>query len=245
YGFFSVAPRGSMLVFGAAILAFVGAVAVVCFVRLTGTIFLGSARTERAAHAHEAPLLMRVPLLILAAAVLVPGLVPTALLRPLDVVAPGAREAIAPFLGAIALPVQLVAIGSIGLFAALLALTRTSPRAVTWDCGYAMPTARMQYTGRSIGEWISERLTPEFLRPRVDAPLPFDTFPASARLTVASREPFSEQIYTPLVTRWARRAMRYRWIQQGRLPHYLLYILVTLVAGIGWAVVFPLLGAWR
>ncbi|MCM2314985.1 MAG: hypothetical protein NDJ92_07530 [Thermoanaerobaculia bacterium] len=245
YGFFLTAPRGSMLAFGAAILAFVGAIAVVCFVRLTGTIFLGNSRSEQAAHAHESPLLMRIPMIVLAAAVIVTGLLPTVIVQPLQAVAPGALESIAPFLGAIALPVQLAALGTVALFVVLLAATRRSPRAVTWDCGYAAPTARMQYTGRSLGEWISERLTPDFLRPRVEAPMPFDMFPPPAKLSVSTREPFSEELYRPLVKRWARRAMRFRWVQQGRLPHYLLYILVTLVAGIGWAVVFPLLRAWR
>jgi len=38
--------------------------------------------------------------------------------------------------------------------------------------------------------------------------------------------------------------MRFRWVQHGRLPESLLYIVVTLVAGICWAIVYPLLGAF-
>jgi hypothetical protein len=34
-------------------------------------------------------------------------------------------------------------------------------------------------------------------------------------------------------------------MQQGRLPLYLLYIFVTLLAAIAWAVAFPLMGIGR
>jgi len=230
---------------GAALLAIVGALAVVSFVRLTGTIFLGSARSASAEHAHEAPRLMTIPLLILAAAVFALGLFPTALVAPLEVVAPGTAIHAAPFLRAISLPVQLAAVAAALAFAALFAATKQSPRAVTWDCGYAAPTARMQYTGRSLGEWISERLTPGFFRPKVEGTLPEGIFPASASFAVDTREPFFEKLYMPAAGRWVRRAMRFRWVQHGRLPEYLLYIFVTLVAGICWAIVYPMLGAWR
>jgi len=245
YGFFTVSTKGSMLALGAAALALVGALAVVSFVRLTGTIFLGSARSASAEHAHEAPRLMTIPLLVLVVAVFALGLFPAALVAPLDVVAPGTSLHAAPFLRAISLPVQLAAVASALVFAALLGATKRSPRAVTWDCGYAAPTARMQYTGLSLGEWIAERLTPGFFRPRTEGSAPEGVFPSSASFAVDTREPFFEKLYMPAAGRWVRRAMRFRWVQHGRLPEYLLYIFVTLVAGICWAIVYPLLGAWR
>jgi formate hydrogenlyase subunit 3/multisubunit Na+/H+ antiporter MnhD subunit len=244
YGFFTVSTRGSMVALGAAVLALVGALAVVSFVRLTGTIFLGSARSASAEHSHEAPRLMTVPLGILAVAVLALGLVPTALVAPLDAVAPGTAAHAAPFLGAIALPVQIVAALSALAFLALLAATKRSPRALTWDCGYAAPTARMQYTGRSLGEWISERLMPGFLRPRSEGSTLSGAFPSPVDFAIVTREPFFEKLYLPAAERWARRAMRLRWVQHGRLPEYLLYIFLTLVAGLCWAIVYPLLGGW-
>jgi formate hydrogenlyase subunit 3/multisubunit Na+/H+ antiporter MnhD subunit len=244
YGFFVVAPRGSLLGFGAALLALVGALAVVSFVRLAGTVMLGSARSEHAEHAHEAAPSMRLPLAALSVVVLFSGVFPTALLAPLSAVVPAAAEHCGPFLSAISLPVQLAAAAAALALLSLLATTRRSPRQVTWDCGYAAPTPRMQYTGRSIGEWINERLVPEFLRPDARGAMPSGPFPASARFGVDTREPFTERLYLPLAARWARRAMRFRWIQQGLLPSYLLYILLTLVAGVCWAIVYPMLDRW-
>ena len=37
----------------------------------------------------------------------------------------------------------------------------------TWGCGYAAPSARMQYTARAFSELLSERLIPRSLRPRL------------------------------------------------------------------------------
>jgi len=64
-------------------------------------------------------------------------------------------------------------------------------------------------------------------------------------LLVDVDEPFADRILQPLAARWAARAMRLRWLQQGRLSLYLLYIFVTLLAGVAWVVVFPHVGAWR
>jgi hydrogenase-4 component B len=245
YGFFAMAPRGSMLGLGAAVLALVGALAVVSFVRLTGTILLGAPRSPVAETAHEAAPSMRFVLVALAAVVLLSGLFPSALAGPLGRIAPDASVHVAPFLRAISLPVQLAAVASAIAFAAMIAATKRSPRGVTWDCGYAAPTARMQYTARSLGEWINERLVPQFFRPGAGGTIPSGTFPISAEFAVEATEPFSERIYKPAADRWARRAMSLRWIQQGRLPAYLLYIFLTLVAGVCWAIVYPLLGSWR
>jgi hypothetical protein len=103
----------------------------------------------------------------------------------------------------------------------------------------------MQYTGRSIGEWLTERLVPPFFRPVVDVHPPRGTFPAAATLEVRVEEPFADRVYVPRARRWAQRAARLRWVQQGRLPLYLLYILVTLIAAITWSILGPFLPVSR
>jgi hypothetical protein len=70
-------------------------------------------------------------------------------------------------------------------------------------------------------------------------------FPAPTSLEVRVDEPFADRIYIPRAQRWAARAARLRWLQQGRLPLYLLYIFVTLLVAIGWSVAGPLLETLR
>jgi hydrogenase-4 component B len=244
FGLVSAAPRGSMATLAAAVVALVGALAVACFVRLSGAIFLGSARTDAAAQAHEAPLLMRAPLVILAIACIAFGVFPAAIARPLETIT-GASGVIATFLDAISLPLQLGAVATALGVAALLARTRSSPRSVTWDCGYARPTSRMQYTARSLSEWFTSHLTPRLFRPAMRVRVPSGLYPEAASFAMDVDEPFADRLLEPLAWRWAARLMRLRWLQQGRLHFYLLYIFVTLVACVVWVVVFPLVGGGR
>ena len=234
------AARGSIVLLAAAGIALVGALAVVCFVRLTGIMLLGAARSEDATTAHEAPLLMRAPLVVLAAACIALGIFPMAVAGALGTVT-GEADAIVPFLRALGAPLQLAAVATAATLAALIAATRRSPRRATWDCGYAQPTARMQYTARSLSEWFTSRLLPRFLSPSVRVAAVTSLYPSMATFAVDVDEPFADRVLQPVAKRWAARAMRLRWLQQGRLPLYLLYIFVALLAGVVWVVVFPYL----
>lgn len=243
-GLIREAVRGGSAMLAAAVIALAGALAVVCFVRLTGAIFLGSARSDSATDAHEAPLLMRAPLVILAVACIALGVFPSIVARALETVT-GVNGVIAPFLRAISVPIQAAVVATVLVVVVLVAATRRSPRRATWDCGYARPTARMQYTAGSLSEWLTSRLLPRFLRPVFRVSAPTVLYPTTATFTVDVDEPFSDRILQPLAARWAARAMSLRWLQQGRLSLYLLYIFVTLLATVTWVVVFPHMGALR
>ena len=186
---------------------------------------------------------MRVPLAVLAFGCIALGVWPIAAadaLTPLLGTAI-ARDALVPF----AAPLPLLASAAVAVTLVLVLRIRRSPRALTWDCGYAAPTARMQYTARSLGEWVSERLTPAMLQPAVAVMHPRSVLPDAASLAVEVREPFAERLYLPSARWWAGRAMRFRWMQQGRLTLYLLYIFVALLAAIAWSLVSPTLEAFR
>ncbi len=243
-GLIREALRGGIATLAAAMIALAGALAVACFVRLTGAIFLGVARSDQAAEAHEAPFFMRAPLVVLAVACIALGVFPSITAHALETVT-GVSGVIAPFLRAISVPLQAAAIAIALAVVALFAATRRSPRRATWDCGYAQPTARMQYTASSLSEWFTSRLLPSFLRPVLRVTAPSALYPTSATLSVDVDEPFADRILQPLAARWAARAMWLRWMQQGRLSLYLLYIFVALLASVTWVVVFPHMGALR
>ncbi len=64
--------------FAAPGLALVGALAVACFVKVYGIVFLGAPRSEQAAHAHEAGHAMIGPMLVLAGCCTLIGVAPIA-----------------------------------------------------------------------------------------------------------------------------------------------------------------------
>jgi hydrogenase-4 component B len=104
----------------------------------------------------------------------------------------------------------------------------------TWGCGYAAPTARMQYTGRSFAELLAENLLPKVLRTRIAVKGPRAIFAEPARLSSDSTDPWTRSVYEPFVGNWARRFARLRFLQQGSLHVYLLYILVVVTGVLAW-----------
>lgn len=229
------------------ILATTGALATASFVKVFGTVFLGSPRCGPEAGVHERPGMAR-PVLALAAGCLLLGLgapwltpflertalswdpaLATAGLRILDVAPLGWISVFGLFL------VGSLALGLVALRRFLMAEGfRTGP---TWDCGYAAPTSRMQYTGRSFGEWLGERFLPRTLGPSVRRQAPRGFFPALARFSASTPDPFDARLYAPAFSAWADRLSRFRWLQQGRIGIYLLYILVALVVLLFWSAV--------
>lgn len=171
YGAFSsiAAPAGAavpILLSIIAGLALIGGLAAACFAKAFGIIFLGESRSERALQAHEADVGMIVPQYILAAGCAAIGLLSPWLIELLIpavavVTGPIAAEVIAPAFAVL----KGVTISCLGLLAllALLAMLRWRllhkrevVTNVTWDCGYAAPTARMQYTASSFAQPLTD-----------------------------------------------------------------------------------------
>jgi formate hydrogenlyase subunit 3/multisubunit Na+/H+ antiporter MnhD subunit len=232
---------GMVLLFATAALATIGVLASLCFVRLVGVGLLGQPRSEPAAHAHESSPGLIAPLALLAIAcagmaafsrAIVPIFVRVArevLGTTLDVTPATAR------LGAIAtMSGVLLAILAIAAAVLLVLVRGRSAGDETWGCGYAAPTARMQYTGRSFAEIMAEHLLPPPLRGRVTLRAPRTIFAEPTQISSDSQDPLTRSFYEPFLVRWARRFARLRWLQQGSLHIYLLYILAAVTFGLTW-----------
>ena len=233
--------------FGVGLLALIGSLCVVAFVRLTGIALLGSPRSHAAQQAHESSPWMIGPMVLLVflclAAAIFPQTVTGWMSGPLHQVL--GREA-----GHILLELELAeaplfvvgyfnAAVLIAIAAGMLALRAWSRRRVqtqgaTWACGYVRPTVRMQYTGRSFAEMIGERLLPRFLRPHTARRAPRGLFPAASEFRSDSPDPMSEKVYEPFFRSWAERFSRLRVLQQGKLHVYLVYILLVVVLALAW-----------
>jgi hydrogenase-4 component B len=195
-------------------------------------VFLGAPRSEVARQAHESGLAMRGPMLAMGAGCLAIGLAPVlfwpALARASAAWRPAWSGAEAP-----------APLGTLGWFhvalAALVLLacgwlwhkTRRAglERAVTWDCGYAAPTARMQYTSGSFAGIITEWFA-WLLRPVRHEQRPEETFPAKASLTEHTPETVLEYVVEPAGGTVMKLALATRRLQHGRVQAYLLYVLL-------------------
>ena len=225
-------------------LALAGALAVASFVRAFGIVFLGARRTQGGRSVHEVGLPMRATMSVLAVGCVAASALAPWLASALDVVVASwsgrqglARVADLAPLGWLA----SMAAGLVVLFLlvglAYRRLRRGSelPAQPTWDCGYAQPTARMQYTSRSFGEWLSERLLPAPLQQTARFEPPQGLFPASASFDGDGPRRISAGLRARLLEPWAARLERLRRFQRGGPRVYLSYILVTLLLLLGWS----------
>jgi hydrogenase-4 component B len=218
-------------------LALTGALALATFVRAFGIAFLGEPRTPEAAEAHESPRTMLVPMALASLLIAFIGLAP-ALIAPLidGLAAEFARGKGSPPLAALA-PLTEVTIAGFALALALVLafallrrrITRTAFRTVpTWDCGYAAPTPRMQYTASSFGttlvglfQWL---VHPSRTRPTLTAP-----FPAPSRADERVPDVVLDRLIVPAGDRAERAIARVRILQDGRLHIYILYVLIAVL----------------
>ena len=216
-------------------LALVGGLALACFAKVVGAIFLGASRHRSQPASHDAPAAMLAPMGALALLCVAIGVVPFAL-------APALAAACAVVLGAPAEPldapfaaVSAVALTALALCAGVaLALRARLGRApleaaATWDCGYVEPNARMQYSASSFAEPLVRVLSFALL-PEVHSPRLMPIFPGPAAFHSDVVDAALDRILMPLVRAFAEVAGRLRVLQQGSVHSYLLYVWLALIA---------------
>lgn len=218
------------------LLAMTGALALACFVKVCGVVFLGAPRSEAVRRAHECGPWMRGAMLVLATGCAAIGLAPVAFW-------PAVQSAARAWSGEgmdLTMPASLVSLGfihvafasSAAACAALLwwlAHRRGCVRRLTWDCGYAAPDARMQYTAGSfagiITAWFAWILRPERHECR-----PTENFPARASLEEHTPETVLRCAIEPVGRAVMMASAMARRLQHGRVQAYILYLVVGLAA---------------
>jgi len=222
-------------------LALIGGLAAACFAKAFGIVFLGEPRTAVAAAAHEVDGTMRGPMLILAALCLAIGMGAGAVVRFME-------PAVAALTGAEAgptaadwlSPIAAVAAGLIAATAALalirrrLLAGRSRRETVTWDCGYAAPTARMQYTATGFVQPLTHDAA-SLLQPHLEQRLPEGIFPAAASLHDETPDLARERLYDPIFRGLARGLGWVHKLQQGQVHWYVLYVVATVLVLLTWA----------
>ncbi|HLW24741.1 MAG TPA: hydrogenase 4 subunit B [Steroidobacteraceae bacterium] len=232
-----------LLPLGAAVVALATALAGYVMVKFFGIVFLGAPREPSLARAHDAGLLERIGLVLLAAGCLALGLFPRQLVALLGAV-PRALgigslpSSDAPWWLLLPIPARQSSYAPLVFFAAIAAVVLATVAAVrlfyhqrlrtakAWDCGFGRMTSRMQDTAEGFGQPIRHLFQP-FFQMRRELPQPFDSAPRY-RLEIADR--FWLNLYLPLGAAVRDTANRLAWVQQGRIAVYLLYSFLTLVA---------------
>ena len=234
----------AMLALGS--LAMIGGLTAVCFSKVIGIVFLGSPRSEEAEHAHAPGPLMTIPIVILAAGCVLLGAFANWVVPPFARVALDTTKVVVSYhpnlLAEIDGAVGVITNAALAFFAILLTLgvvrlLLLSKREVgtsgTWGCGYAAPTARMQYTASSFVEPVTTLFDP-LIRTRTRLVRPTGLFPKEGSLATETPDIWMEGVYLPLFRGIHWVSSRLRWLQQGRVQVYILYVTLTIVGLLVW-----------
>ena len=227
----------------AAVLALTGALAAACFVKVYGIAFLGQARSRHVRRARRVPWGMRASQGLLAALCLGLGVLPTRVVEALGGVAgqllgrsldrANAQGAlwltpVAPEIASYSAPLVVVLL-AVGLAAAIGFAGRGAVRRVRrvdpWDCGFAPPTPRMQYSATAFAQPIRRVFGLLF---RIDEGV--EELPdGSARYRLSVTDRAWGWIYLPVAQAVEAAARRVVRLQSGNVRVYLGWTLATLL----------------
>ncbi len=229
----------SSIALGAVVLAVVGALAVACFVKVFGAVFLGTSRTALTQHARECPWSMKIPMLILALWCAVIGVAPMLAVLPLGNAASvwighstGAQRlhGVIPWGILTAVNVCFAAVLLVA-FAAVRLRRRAirSPRRATWACGYVRPTSRMQYTAVSFAQMLVTLLA-LVLRPLRHGAVGGAVFPPPTEVESHVPDFITDHIAFRCWRKFKEWMVPVRMTHKGNIQQYLLYFLLILIA---------------
>ncbi|HET7249521.1 MAG TPA: proton-conducting transporter membrane subunit [Gemmatimonadales bacterium] len=221
-----------LILFGVAGLAIIGGLALACFAKVCGIVFLGVPRSDAALRGHEVSAGLLGPMFGLAGTCAFIGLAPGLAVGPALVVGGSIARMSLPASGSDILAasvrlglwslalVVLLALGTVAW--AAVRRRRTIARAETWGCGYALQNARMQYTASSFAAPLLAAYGPL-------AGVDETHTPGGGAFHTHASELVLDRAILPAWTAVRRLLGRLRPLQHGRLWVYLLYVISILL----------------
>ena len=204
--------------------ALTGGIAAAALAKAVGAVFLGSARSAAARTAGEATRGMNLAVLLLFGLSLAAASAAPALILSLG----GAECRMLAGITARAAFVCIVftALTAFFIVTQKLFSRRGSRRSATWDCGYARPDERMEYTGTAFTQPLADFFAP-LLHVRKRLKKPQGIFPVSAELETGIEDAGTRNFWRPLAELTIRTADRCHALQSGNLHFYIVLILLT------------------
>ncbi len=236
-----------------AALAFAGALAAACFIKLFGIAFLGNPRTSHSINAKEVPFSMQFGSAILSFLCILFGLFPLLGLSFIGkVIAPYYDSELLSSVHGNRIPMfegitltqnhtsispglVLILVMAITILVMLFFILTNSNRKArlfgTWDCGFAELTPKMQYSGIAFSKPIQIvfKLLFKFSRDFKqygDSPY----HPKTMEYTITTESVFEKYFYVPLLYFVTKISEKFKFtVQTGSIHTYLLYIFLTVL----------------
>jgi formate hydrogenlyase subunit 3/multisubunit Na+/H+ antiporter MnhD subunit len=226
-------------------LALVGGISTLTFTKSFGTIFLGVPRSKYKRLARETLSLNHLPFLAALLPMLVFGLFPFLIMIPVqrvvcvispDLVPPETLTTIKSTLSNVGISSVILILIAVTVYlagkrTAAKTITGTSP---TWNCGYAVPNSRMQYTGKSFSKTFAKLfafITGE--QKKFTEIERHDVFPAARSYQSSYPEFFEKNIINKASNQLLHFMNYFSVIHSGRIQMYVwygfLFILISIM----------------
>ncbi len=240
-------PSSSMslfivLVLSIAALAMVGTMAMLCFTKASGIMFLGNPRGVELENVTEAPRVMIAPMTILAFLAFFIGMFPQYFIMiamvPATMYTDGLRG-VGPLASVYNMTGELsyyffmffILLAILLGVRKLIGIGKNETKHVTWGCGYDRANNHMQYTASSYADLFISTLRPLFKRV-FHIKKPKDLFPKEAYYEQEIQDIEEAYIVKPLISWDEKFLTKFERIQNGNIQQYILFGLIFLILAI-------------
>ena len=245
-GLYNWLAEGTLFSLLAAIFSTVGLVAIgglamICFTKVFGIIFLGTERHKLPQSCKEVSFLQLLPTYILAAIIVLIGIFPLLFIHLLaqpvslftGIPASTANplqahifDALQPISWATWILILLI-VGIYGLRKYLLS-HRSIETGPTWGCGYVAPTFRQQYTASSFVRTYSKLFAPALLVEKEEELLQ-GVFPDKVKYHTHAYDKVEKGLIDPILKFYRSFMGRFIFLNNGRLQFYILYGIIFIL----------------
>jgi hydrogenase-4 component B len=220
-------------------LVLIGGLAIFCFTKAFGVVFLGNTRKEPKDPVREATPVMLTPQYLISGVIIVIGLLPMLFLGPLTKIVSAAFH-----ISAGPLPETMTGIfmkiSSLSLILIVLVLLLQMTRKLvqrdrkvipgdTWGCGYTAGTVRQQYTGTSYAANFAELAQPVLGSKTKYTAIPEEEiFPARRSFSMHPADLFRSAI-NRIIDFSMLGLKKIARLQTGNIQHYILYAFIFIL----------------
>lgn len=216
-------------------LVLIGGLAMLCFTKAFGVVFLGSARHEFSDTIKEVSFFQLLPLYFIAFLIIFIGLMPNLflsfLIRPISLYTNIGQVNFIPFQGKELEALQPISWAAWGLilFVVLILLLkkfilhkRQVSAELTWGCAYIVPSPKMQYTASSFVRSYSKLFKPFLLLPKKETVIE-GIFPTKGHYESHPYDKIEKWLIDKPLKALKSFLRRFLFLQNGKLQFYILY----------------------
>lgn len=230
------------IIFSVLALVLIGGLALLCFTKAFGIVFLGSPRWKFNHEVREVPFLQLLPLYVIAFFIVFIGVFPqlfmNALAQPVTVMAGAPPFSGVPFPEKAISLMQPITWGMwifilivlvIWGFRKLVTQKRSARVDATWGCGYVAPTEKLQYTAGSFVRSYSKLFRPILLSSKTEEEVE-GIFPSGGSYETHIYDRIEKYLVDKPIAAYKSLLGRFLFLQNGKLQFYILYGIIFIVS---------------